>query len=509
MKKNLTQTFFAGFSWTLGSTIVNAALQVLYLTIISRLLNKADFGVVATGQVIIHFGTYFSQMGLSQSIVQKKNLTYGNIRAAFTASVLLSTSFFSLFYFSAPYIAAYFYPEVEGLSEVIQFMSIGFLITGLSSISQSLLRRNFRFKLSSIIIIITYIIYISTSILLAYKGYGIWSVVWASLIQNALSMVIYYGYARHSLLFSFRREDYAGLFSYGSKISLIGFIDFIGSELDNIIIGKFAGMGNLGVYNRARLLIKMPVFYFTQSVSKILFPTISSIQDDAQKITKAYQLAIAYTTFFIGSICLGIAVAADNVVLVVLGSKWLEASYIVSLLAITQIFRILSYFSGIFCDSLNLLTFKLYLQTAYLISQVILFWVFKDMGMIGFVYAIAINQTIKNFVYFFALSRYLKFSFQKFILKTYFSGFISSLIVAVAIKIITLLLVILDANYLLGLLCQIFTGGLCLLLCLVYNPDKDFKLLFIHRIEILFKGSKLEKSKYKKTITSFFNYIKN
>jgi O-antigen/teichoic acid export membrane protein len=508
MKKNLTQTFFAGFSWTLSSTIVNALLQVLYLTIISRLLNKADFGVVATGQVIIHFGTYFAQMGLSQSIVQKKNLTERNIRAAFTASVLLSSSFFALFYFSAPYIASYFYPDVKDLSGVIQFMSLGFLLTGLSSISQSILRRSFRFKLSSIIVIISYIIYITSSILLAYNGYGIWSVVWASLIQNTFSMLIFYFYARHSLLFTFKKEDYAGLFSYGSKISLIGFIDFIGSELDNIIIGKFAGMGNLGIYNRARMLIKTPVSYFTQSVSRILFPTISSIQDDTQKIIKAYHLAIAYTTFIIGSICLGIAVAADNVVLVVLGSKWLEASYIVSLLAVTQIFRIMSYFSGIFCDSLNLLTFKLYLQTAYLISQVILFWVFKDMGMIGFVYAIAINQTIKNFVYFFALSRYLKFSFQKFILRIYFSGFISSLFVAVAIKVVTLLLVNLEVNYSLGLLFQVFTGGITLLLCLVYNPDKDFKLLFINRIEILLKGKNLEKSKYKKTIMMSFNYVK-
>jgi O-antigen/teichoic acid export membrane protein len=348
MKNNLTKTVFSGFSWAFSSTIVNALLQVLYLTIISRLLNKADFGIVATGQIIVHFGSYFAQMGLSQSIVQKKNLTPGNIRAAFTASLFLSSFFFIFFYFAASYFATYFYSDVEGLSEVVRFMSIGFLLTGLSSISQSLLKRELRFKLLAGIAIVAYLIYISSSILLAYHGYGMWSVVWSSLIQSMLSMIIYYFYARHSVVFTFKKEDYKGLFAYGSKISLIGFIDFIGSELDNIIIGKFAGMGNLGIYNRARLLIKTPVSYFTQSVSRVLFPTISAIQDDTQKITKAYYLAISYTTFIIGSVCLGIALAADNIVLVVLGSKWIDASYIVSLLAITQIFRILSYFSEFF-----------------------------------------------------------------------------------------------------------------------------------------------------------------
>jgi len=508
MKNNLTKTVFSGFSWAFSSTIVNALLQVLYLTIISRLLNKADFGIVATGQIIVHFGSYFAQMGLSQSIVQKKNLTPGNIRAAFTASLFLSSFFFIFFYFAASYFATYFYSDVEGLSEVVRFMSIGFLLTGLSSISQSLLKRELRFKLLAGIAIVAYLIYISSSILLAYHGYGMWSVVWSSLIQSMLSMIIYYFYARHSVVFTFKKEDYKGLFAYGSKISLIGFIDFIGSELDNIIIGKFFGMGNLGIYNRARLLIKTPVSYFTQSVSRVLFPTISAIQDDTQKITKAYYLAISYTTFIIGSVCLGIALAADNIVLVVLGSKWIDASYIVSLLAITQIFRTLSYFSGVFCDSLNLLTFKLYLQSGYLISQVILFWLFKDMGMIGFVYAIAINQTIKNFIYFFALSKYLKFSFKNLIFKIYFSGFVSSLFVGGAIKLVTLLISNLELNHFLGLSIQILTGGISLLLILIYNPDKDFKLLFIHRIEILLQG-KLEKSKYKKTIKNLFNYVKS
>jgi hypothetical protein len=77
-----------------------------------------------------------------------------------------------------------------------------------------------------------------------------------------------------------------------------------------------------------------------------------------------------------------------------------------------------------------------------------------------------------------------------------------------AIKLVTLLISNLELNHFLGLSIQILTGGISLLLILIYNPDKDFKLLFIHRIEILLQG-KVEKSKYKKTIKNLFNYVKS
>src|SRR6476469_2645033 len=92
-RPSLTMTTVQGVKWSTAATILTAIMQVGYTAVMARLLTPAAFGVVALANVVLRFGGYFAQMGMEQAIIQKQELTPEDVRAAFTASVLLGVVF--------------------------------------------------------------------------------------------------------------------------------------------------------------------------------------------------------------------------------------------------------------------------------------------------------------------------------------------------------------------------------------------------------------------------------
>jgi len=131
-------------------------MQIGYIAVMARLLEPAAFGLVAMAQVVLRFGSYFAQMGMGQALIQKKNISKENIRAAFTSSVFLGFIFFVIIYFGAP-LSLYIFNDIEVIP-IIRVMALSLVLTGLSTTSLSLLRRNFRFKELAIVEIISYVI---------------------------------------------------------------------------------------------------------------------------------------------------------------------------------------------------------------------------------------------------------------------------------------------------------------------------------------------------------------
>ncbi|NJO02499.1 MAG: lipopolysaccharide biosynthesis protein [Bacteroidia bacterium] len=420
MSANLSRKVFSGLKWTTSSTVVNVLMQTAYTSIIARLLPPAAFGLVALAMVLLRFGTYLADMGLSQAVIQKKNLSKFEIRASFTATFLLGVLCFLLIYWLAPLIA-YLY-DSKGLSDIMRVMALSFVFTGAYSTSRSLLRREMNFKALSYVAIFSYgIAYLIIGIGLAWMGFGIWSLVYAAVGQSAISAVMCLYFAPHSMLFTFRWEYYRHLFNYGTKRSANSVLEFIGLELDTLILGKIASSTVLGYYNRAIFLIRLPMGYLTQSVSTVLFPALSSIQTEVYRLQKAFLTSISYTTFFIYSVCVGVSISAEQIVWVLLGDQWLEAIPALRILAISALFNVSVQFSGIFIDATARLKQKFIVQLAILAILATLLYLLSPLGLVGFAWAVLISQLVKNIAFIFILRPVLKFSWAS-VLGVYWQG---------------------------------------------------------------------------------------
>lgn len=356
----------SGVGWGTFSTITVIGFQLVFMAIMARLLEPADFGLVAIANVSLRFFSYFAQMGTAPALIQKPKLEEGDIAAALTVSLGISSLFFVLVQFTAPLIESFF--VMPGLGLVIRVLSINFIIGGLSAVSMGLVRRNTAFRAISIIEIVSYVIgYGLVGLTAAYRGMEVWALVAAFMTQSTLTAVLSYAVARHSLSFRHSAAQRRHFFSYGGRYSLIGFTEFLASNLDALIVGKLLGTAPAGYYNRALLLANLPVQQPANILTKALFPIMSSIGDQHDKQIISLQLSTLLVGSYAFAVGAGLFIAAPDIVKVLLGNKWLDAIPILQMLTWSVGPLYISHVAGVTLDSMNKLKIKLRIQLPMLI----------------------------------------------------------------------------------------------------------------------------------------------
>ncbi|MBB6610709.1 lipopolysaccharide biosynthesis protein [Pontibacter sp. Tf4] len=470
MSNNLASKAVSGIKWGSASTVANAVMQIGYTAVMARLLNPEAFGLVALAGVVLRFGSYFANLGLNKAIVQKEELNPEHIRAAFTSSVLLGALFTAITWVAAPAAALFFKnPEAVPIIRVMAFM---FLINGLSSTAVSLMERNMQFKALSILETISYILsYLGIGVILAYLDFGVWALVLASLSQFFFVSLGSYALTRHNVLFLFDWQAYKPLFAYGSRMSIISFLEFLSINLDTILIGRFLGDYKLGIYNRSRELVSQPMHMLTRTLIKVIFPSFSKMQSDNEKLGKAYLSSITLLAAIIIPICLGILVAAPEIVRILLGEKWAAAVPVLQILCLGIPLNFLTMFAGIICDAKAILDVKIILNIALMGVIAVFFYLLKDFGLIGFAWAVVLSEVVKMGFYQKVMKDALHINYGQQLL-AYLPGLLNGVFAAAAIYVVTSLLSNLNLPAIVVLIAQIATGAVALGVSTLFFPHK-------------------------------------
>jgi len=431
MTDNLTSKTLHGLKWSYTGTIINSILQIGFTVIMARLLEPTDFGLMAMAGVILRFGTYFAQMGVGSALIQKKEVSDEDVRASFTSAFLLGMLFTIVVCLCAP-LATYIFDN-EKIVPIIRVMALSCFITGLSTTAISLLRRNLAFRALAVTEVFSYVVgYGIIGILMAYNGFGVWSLVVGALSQSAFLAILSYLFCQHRLSFVYNWKYYKPLYSFGSRVSVISFFEFIRSNLDTLAIGHFIGAAPLGIYNRAFMLVNLPAQYLTSSFSRVLFPSFSRVQEDLERLKKAYLSTIMLFSAVLFPTCIGMAVASREIVLIILGEKWIAAIPILQILAIATPLNLLSHFGGILCESTAVLNIKLLIEIIFIIILGSLYYLFSGYGIIGFAIALVIVGLVRFMSYIFIIKQICDISLIEFV-RAYMPAFISTLIIGISI----------------------------------------------------------------------------
>lgn len=347
--------------WGTVSIVTVTVFQLVFMAIMARLLNPADFGLVAIANVALRFYSYFAQMGIAPALIQKESLSDGDIRAALALSLGVSSFFFLLAFSTAGLVERFF--DMKSLALVMQVLAINFIVFGFSSVPLGLIRRNRAFKALAIIEIISYVSgYGVIGLGTAYYGAGVWALVAAFIAQTLLSAILGYSVIRHPLGLVHTKEQRSHFIGYGGRYSIIGFIEFLTSNIDSLIVGKLMGATTAGYYNRSLLLANLPVQQPTKVLTQALFPIMSSMSNQHDKQSISLQLSALLVGSYAFAVGLGIAVAAPDIVLVLLGNKWIESIPVLQILACSVGPIYVSNVMGITLDSMAKLSIKMRIQ---------------------------------------------------------------------------------------------------------------------------------------------------
>jgi O-antigen/teichoic acid export membrane protein len=352
---SLSQRTVGGMAWVAWGSGAIAVLKVIVLVVLTRLLSPADFGVVGAALVVITISLNFSQLGLGPALVQRPHLEPRHISTAFLASTGFGLLLAAVIWLAAPLIAQFF--RMDHLTPVVRWLALVFPVAGVSTVPESLLQRDLRFRFLANRDVLAYGVgYGLVGVVLAVMGMGVWALVAAQLTQVLLRTALLL--RTGSALIAARPTwvSFQELMGYGvgQSVARIGVI--LANQADNLVVGRWLGAVALGLYSRAFQLMSVPTGLLGDVLDKVLFPTMSRVQDDSRRLASAYLQGTAFLALVTLPVGVVAAVLAPELVEVVFGRKWLGLVPPFQVLALGMMFRTCYRMS----DSLSRATGKVY-----------------------------------------------------------------------------------------------------------------------------------------------------
>ena len=471
--KTLASTAVRGVQWTTAATVLTAVLQIGYTAVMARLLPPAAFGLVAMAGVVLRFGSYFAEMGLGHALVQRTDIDTNDIRATFTASLGLGLAVAGLAWLGAP--LAVLFLKNEAVVPLVRVQALGFILVGLGATATSLLRRDMRFDSIAKIEVVAYVLgYGGVGVTLAWLGNGVWSLVIASLAQQFFAAALSYLVARHSLRFIFKREPYARLLGYGSRVSVVGGLEFINGNLDTLLIGRLLGSVLLGIYNRAYMLLYLPMYFLTNSLARVAFPAFSKIQNDLPRVRALYLTSTTLITTAVLPVCAGVAVAAPELVEVLLGPRWAASVPILRVLCFSIPLTMSTLLAGVVADARANLHQKIILNLGYMVLLSTLFWSLKGYGLAGIAVGIGTGELVRTFLYMRVTHRDIGIPYLR-LLAVYRPGLLNAAAVGLGLLAVATLVRPLHLPVVLTLLSLMAAGALVLSVVVLRWPSAELR----------------------------------
>jgi PST family polysaccharide transporter len=334
---NLGRKAVQGVAWSAVQRGGTQAVSFIVFTFLSRYLEPGSFGLVAIATVFVTFIQVFLDQGFSVALIQRENLEEGHPNTAFWSSVTLGAVMTLLGIIAAGFIADV-YQEPE-LKTVLQFLSLSLLFHSLSSTQQALFRREIAFDKLTARTLSAEIVGGAVGIVMAIRGYEVWSLVGRNLSRDFTAMLVLWGASSWRPKFFFSPNQFMDLFKFG--ISIVGdrFFYFINRNMDQLLIGYFLGATILGYYvigfRLASLLIKLMM----ETISSVAFPVFSRLQNDLGKLNQAYYRISKLSSLITVPSFIGMALIAPEIILTLFGEKWrasIEVMRVLSLLGLLQ-----------------------------------------------------------------------------------------------------------------------------------------------------------------------------
>jgi len=411
MALNISSLAIRGFKWSYLSAIVNAVLIMGMTAILARILDPAEFGLVAAANILLRFTTYLT-VGIEPAIIQKKDLSELDIRTSFTLSVLIGLSTCGLVMLFAP-LAVNVIPSAE-IVPVIRVLALALLFNGLSMTAVALLKKELGFRALAKIEIAAYVTgYCVVGLILALNGFGIWSLVCASLTQSLMIGALAYVIIRHGCRPVLDRGSRRHLVSFGGKSTLLSFLEFLGFNVDNLVIGHGLGPAALGLYTRAMALIDLPIQQITTPLLKVSFPAMSQIQNDYVKLREVYASTITIMVVIAVPAAVGLIPAASDLVLTLLGLKWVDAIPILQVLSILIPIAMVTGFMGSICTATGRLNGRLTIQAVFIVALPVVVFAAADQGLTAIAIAVVGAHMVRLVALAFLIRTILRFPMRE------------------------------------------------------------------------------------------------
>ncbi|MEK6867604.1 MAG: lipopolysaccharide biosynthesis protein, partial [Nanoarchaeota archaeon] len=316
----LKKRIMHGLLWNSFASLGIQTLNFVTKILIARILFPEDFGLFAMAFLLINFLSIFIGFGIMNAVINKKEEYEKTKGTALVLSMVTGIFLFVISFISSNFIADFFNQPLVG--SMIKVLSMVLLFDSVSSILHGILLKELEFKKKAVAEFFSVVFSSATVIVLAVYGFGVWSLVWAYIVQHFSILFFSWMMIKEKPKLFWDKEITRELLCFGKHILSISIVSWIVTSIDNIVVGKRLGDEPLGYYSMAFNLVALPVSSFTHLIMTVFYPIYAKLENDKERLKKAYLKPLEWSLVVMLPIAVFLFFIPEKIVIVILGQKW-------------------------------------------------------------------------------------------------------------------------------------------------------------------------------------------
>jgi teichuronic acid exporter len=273
-----------GMKLLMGRQVILQILTFAGGVVLARVLGPSRFGIYAIATFLVSSLAMLGDFGLAASFIQRREeLTDQDLRVAFTLQQVLTTCIVSIIFLAAPWLA-HFYPKAPPETVwLVRALAAGLYLTSWRSMSALQLERGLRYDILAKVEVVEALSYQGLAVILALAGFGVWSLIWATLVRSLLGAFLLYVSAPWPVRFGYDRKVASGILRYGIPFQFQDLMNQAGNWVVPLLVGTTIGPQALGLLTWASSNGKKPLI-LVDNVMRVAFPHLSRLQQDRKEL---------------------------------------------------------------------------------------------------------------------------------------------------------------------------------------------------------------------------------
>ncbi len=378
---SVAKVAFRGMSWNLVSRVFLQIVQFAVTVITAHILSPNDFGRVALILVFSGFVQVLADLGLNSALIHADRLSDLEISTAFWLQVLVGAAMSLVFFLAAPALAS-FYGDPD-LSSLTRLLSGVFVLQALGQTQIAMAQREYRFKIVAISNIIASVLSNSVCICLAISGFGATALALQIVLNAGLLTMLMWNFSAWRPIFAFSKETLKYVLHYGGFLSGHTILNYWLRNADNLLIGKFIGVFELGLYSRAYALMMMPLNTIGIVVGQVMFPIMSRLREDMDAFRRVYLSAISHIALITFPLMTCMAVSSDEIISITFGANWIGAAAVLRILSLVGLVQSIVYPVGWVFTALGKTKDQFYITVSLMVPFAVLIIFGLKYGILG------------------------------------------------------------------------------------------------------------------------------
>ncbi|MGC1188523.1 MAG: lipopolysaccharide biosynthesis protein [Candidatus Acidiferrales bacterium] len=318
--------------WILNSNLFSRALSLARGIVLARLLVPDDFGLFGLATVVIGFTAMFSDVGAGVFLVYSQDRVEEHVDTAFWANLGIASLLAGGVLAVAPLVARIYHRRE--LIPILAVLAVALWVQTATTVHRNLVRRSLRFRALAIVDAVFSLATFVVAVALAWRGYGVWSFVLATLAGNiVIGFLLFYVYAwvprwRFSKISLRALAPFSGWY-VGQAIAW-----YLVFNVDNLMVGKYLGIAALGIYGLAYNYSLLPISFIGVSLGNVVFAELPRLYSDLPRFWSAFFMSSKLMAILVCPLAAALVIGAPDVFPLLFGPKWVSAIVPFQILAV-------------------------------------------------------------------------------------------------------------------------------------------------------------------------------